>query len=280
MAVNSGRGRMGELLFWCSVTAYAVASGMIAINHFRPVAPASALVWWLVAVGWLFHGVVIGTAVYAGKEGLAVDLGPSLEVVAWVTGLLFLVGWRLRPQAARSVGLLLLPLMTLLLLISRLLANHHPVLRQMGDPVLITHFVLSMLAYGLFFIAALIALLGASQDHALRAKRLGGLFTALPPLGVLEEALFSMVRLGFFLLTLSILTGTLYIYQEKGVLITLTHKVIFTWATWVVFGILLLGRHFYGWRGRRAVRLTLAGTLFLLLSFWGVKFVSQVLLGR
>nr|NIM71467.1 hypothetical protein [Xanthomonadales bacterium]NIN60626.1 hypothetical protein [Xanthomonadales bacterium]NIN75978.1 hypothetical protein [Xanthomonadales bacterium]NIO14333.1 hypothetical protein [Xanthomonadales bacterium]NIP13019.1 hypothetical protein [Xanthomonadales bacterium] len=43
---------------------------------------------------------------------------------------------------------------------------------------------------------------------------------------------------------------------------------------------LLWGRLVRGWRGRLAVRLTLAGVAFLLLSYFGSKLVLEVLLHR
>ena len=43
---------------------------------------------------------------------------------------------------------------------------------------------------------------------------------------------------------------------------------------------LLGGRWLYGWRGRTAVRWTLAGFLALVLAYIGSKFVLEVILGR
>ena len=45
-------------------------------------------------------------------------------------------------------------------------------------------------------------------------------------------------------------------------------------------GVLLFGRWRYGWRGSVAVRLTLAGVVLLILSYFGTKLVLEVILGR
>ena len=50
--------------------------------------------------------------------------------------------------------------------------------------------------------------------------------------------------------------------------------------SWMVFGALLFGRWRYGWRGRRAIRLTLAAMALLLLAFFGSRFVLELLLHR
>jgi ABC-type uncharacterized transport system permease subunit len=47
-----------------------------------------------------------------------------------------------------------------------------------------------------------------------------------------------------------------------------------------VFAVLLAGHHFYGWRGRTAVRWTMSGFVFLLLAYLGTQFVLEVLLRR
>ena len=41
-----------------------------------------------------------------------------------------------------------------------------------------------------------------------------------------------------------------------------------------------MGRYIRGWRGRVAVRWTLAGFVLLLLAYVGTKFVLEVVLGR
>ncbi|MEF3192795.1 MAG: cytochrome c biogenesis protein CcsA, partial [Halothiobacillaceae bacterium] len=49
--------------------------------------------------------------------------------------------------------------------------------------------------------------------------------------------------------------------------------------SWAVFGGLLLGRAFLGWRGRTAVRWTLSGFGVLLLAYIGSKIVLEWVLG-
>ena len=48
----------------------------------------------------------------------------------------------------------------------------------------------------------------------------------------------------------------------------------------VLFAALLIGRRAYGWRGRIALRWTLAGFLVLMLAYVGSRFVSEFILGR
>jgi ABC-type uncharacterized transport system permease subunit len=58
------------------------------------------------------------------------------------------------------------------------------------------------------------------------------------------------------------------------------HKTVFVVLSWLIFGLLLAGRMLYGWRGRTALRWTLAGFLMLMLAYPGSRFVLEVVLGR
>ncbi len=269
---------MAHVLFWLVVAAYSVAAVLIVFNLLRGIMRPSVLSWWLVLAGWLGQMFPLAQRLVAAKGQLAVNLAASLELSALVMGLLYLIGWRIHRQAARPVGGILLPLMVITLLGSRLLPTAEPKLRAMSDPLLTSHLLLSLLAYGLLSIAVVLALMDAFQERALKTKHLGRLFTMLPPLGALEETLFLMVRMGFLLLTLSILSGGFYSHYQHGVVFHFSHKVVFSWATWLVFGTLLIGRYFQGWRGRRAARFTLWGYLLLVLAFLGVKFVYEIVL--
>jgi len=55
---------------------------------------------------------------------------------------------------------------------------------------------------------------------------------------------------------------------------------VFGIIAWCLFAALLVGRQIYGWRGRIALRWTLAGFLVLVLAYIGSKFVLEIILHR
>jgi len=141
------------------------------------------------------------------------------------------------------------------------------------------HVTFAILGYGVLTIAAVLAILLAFQEQALRNHRLdSSLIRALPPLTLTETLMFRLIGAGFVLLTLTLLSGVLFV--DNLFAQHLVHKTVLSIAAWIVFGVLLFGRWRWGWRGRRAVRLTLAGTLVLLLAFFGSKFVLELVLKR
>ena len=142
------------------------------------------------------------------------------------------------------------------------------------------HLALGMLAYGLFTIAALHALLMAVLERRLRGAAAAGPLAALPPLLTLERLLFSVILAGFVLLTLTLASGFVFSETLFGQAMKFSHKTLFAVISWLIFAALLVGRYLWGWRGRKALRWTLAGFATLLLAYVGSRFVLEVILGR
>lgn len=140
------------------------------------------------------------------------------------------------------------------------------------------HAAIALLAYSVLSLAALQALIVAAAEHGLRRHRGFRLLTALPPLSAMESLLFQLIGVGFALLTLTLLSGLLFIHDWMAQ--HLVHKTVLTVVSWLVFGVLLFGRWRFGWRGRQALRWTLSGMLVLLLAFFGSKFVLELILRR
>ncbi len=129
------------------------------------------------------------------------------------------------------------------------------------------HLALAMLAYGLFTIAALHAFLMTLMERRLHGGALIGPFTALPPLLTMERLLFRVILAGFVFLTLTLITGIAFSETLFGRAMKFDHKTLFAVISWLIFAALLCGRYFYGWRGRIALRWTLAGFVTLLLAY-------------
>jgi ABC-type uncharacterized transport system permease subunit len=174
-----------------------------------------------------------------------------------------------------------------------------PAPRESSGLAFRAHLALAMLAYSLFTIGAMHALLMALVERRLHRGRLfggkgeraaeltvpgvgplEGPLASLPPLLTLERLLFRILTLGFVLLALTLVTGAIYSEEVFGRALRLNHKTLFAILSCVIFGLLLAGRWRYGWRGRRALRWTLAGFVMLLLAYVGSRFVMEVILGR
>lgn len=139
------------------------------------------------------------------------------------------------------------------------------------------HILLSILAYGMITIAAASALVFSYSSYKLKHKKIGSSNTLMPPLETIDKLLFEIILVGQILLTASIASGFLFVENFFGQ--HLAHKTFFALISWFIFSILLAGHHFWGWRGARAMKLTIAGFIMLLLAYAGVKFVYEILQG-
>jgi ABC-type uncharacterized transport system permease subunit len=143
---------------------------------------------------------------------------------------------------------------------------------------LAVHVVLAVGSAGMFAIAAVLVVLLALQDAALRGGRSSGWLATLPPVESLERALFSVIAIGTAALTVAILAGLLFVTDLFAQ--HLIHKTVLAIVAWAIFACLLFGRWRFGWRGRKAARYTIAGFVVLALAYFGSKFVLETLLGR
>ena len=140
------------------------------------------------------------------------------------------------------------------------------------------HIITSVIAFGVLSIAGVYAVFVALIDHLLRKHSFNQLVQSLPALETLEGLLFHLIQAGFAVLTISLLTGLVYVDDLFGQ--HLAHKTILSIFAWLIFATLIWGRWKRGWRGRVAVRMTLAGIVLLLLSYFGSKLVLEVILDR
>jgi len=140
------------------------------------------------------------------------------------------------------------------------------------------HIAISVVAYTLLSFGALISGLIYVQDRALRRKSSAGWLSVLPPLVTMEQVLFTTIHAGVVLLTLSVFSGLIFV--DNVFAQHLVHKTVLSIIALVVFGVLLLGRWRFGWRGRKAIHWTLVGYGLLVLGYFGSRFVLEVLLER
>jgi ABC-type uncharacterized transport system permease subunit len=209
------------------------------------------------------------------SEGVNLGFYNTFSLTTWLIALLVLLAAFRQP--IENLAIAVLPLAAIALLMEHLFAADHLLGKRLTGEIQV-HIILSVLAYSMLGIAALQAVVIAIQDRQLRHKHPGGFMRALPPLQVMETLLFQIIAIGFILLTLSLLSGILYL--EDIFAQHLVHKTVLSIIAWLVFGILLWGRWQAGWRGRTAIRWTFAGFFLLLLAYFGSKLVLELILGR
>jgi len=233
-----------------------------------------------IAAGFTLTGVVLHT--WAEIQHWLIPVSPHISLLnvlslcALVTIAIPLSTYPLRKNLF-DTSLVALPLAIVILIAEWSLVA--PVLEISETAAGIkVHIITSVIAFGVLSVAGVYAVFVILIDHLLRRHSFNKLVQTLPALETLEELLFQLIRAGFVILTVSLVTGLIYVDDLFGQ--HLGHKTILSILAWFVFALLLWGRWKRGWRGRVAVRMTLAGIVLLLLSYFGSKLILEVVLQR
>ncbi|MGZ8187423.1 MAG: cytochrome C assembly family protein [Methylosarcina sp.] len=228
------------------------------------------LAWIAVAAHFLYIAMV-----FHENNGLSFSFFTMASLVAMIVVLLLLIATLNKP--VEKLGIVLFPIAALMLGLELNLSERpHPLQTynwQMG-----THIMTSIIAFSLLNIAALQALLLAFQDQQLKSHPPKRYIQSLPPLQTMESLLFQMLGAGLFFLTISLLSG--FIFIEDLFAQHLVHKTVLSILAWIIFSGLMLGRLWFGWRGQTAIKWTLFGFFSLLLAYFGSKLVLEIILHR
>lgn len=260
-------------LILCCYLGSAVTTG-IRLFWNNEIAPPRLLALGLGVGGLLFHALLLHDVIVTP---LGINLGffNMLSLVVWTVLAILLTSSATKP--VDNLGIALFPLAVIVVGLERSLPTYY---FMSQGPVwgIKLHILVSLLAYSILTLASMQALLLAIQDYHLHSHHPGGFIRALPPLQTMEELLFEMIGAGFFLLTLSLLSGFMFI--EDMFAQHLGHKTVLAVLGWLLFAILLWGRLRAGWRGRTAIVWTLSGFMVLMLAYFGSKAVLELILQR
>jgi ABC-type uncharacterized transport system permease subunit len=211
---------------------------------------------------------------------LNIGVGDAVSAIVWLTLAVYALSSLRQPVDALQA--LILPIAALAVLLP--LWQSAQTMQIAMSPLFLLHIALSLLAYALFTIAALHAGMMALFEKRLHAHAVNRAPANLPPLLTLERLLFSIIGIGFVLLTLALASGILFSEQVFGKPFSFSHftqhKTVFALLSWLTYAGLLAGRKRYGWRGRTAITWSLTGFAMLVLAYIGSKIVLQLLLGK
>ncbi|MEH6472329.1 MAG: cytochrome c biogenesis protein CcsA [Halopseudomonas sp.] len=254
-----------------SATLYLIA-GFIQATSLSGKRPARrSLVMMLGSGALALHTLAVYLILHPGN-GIQLGLLPVSSLIAWLVAGLVLLSCLRKPLESLFVGVF--PIAAIALLLAAIGPETAAPQQYSGGEI--AHILTSILAYSIFAIAALHALVLARQDHELKHHHTRGIIRALPPLQLMEQLLFEMIWLGLLLLSASLLTGVLFL--EDIFAQQLVHKTGLSVIAWAIYATLLWGRHQRGWRGTTAMRWALGGFGFLMLAYYGSKLALELVL--
>lgn len=252
---------------------YLLAGGLLArsVKAHGSDRPRGAIL--LAYLGVLIHGSLLFRAI-EGPGGLTIAITDSASLVGFVVAVT-------TSAVALRGGLAALPallwaLAGLLAVGTGLVSGFHEINGEQWQISL--HIAFAALAAGWLSVSAVIVLCLYFQNARLRQRGPLGVLALLPPVETLETALFRALGAGFAVLTLVLVTGAFFVHDLLAQ--HLLHKVTLAIVAWAVFGVLLIGRVRWGWRGRKALQFTTVGFVMLALAYFGSKFVLENVLGK
>lgn len=258
----------------CLLYIASLAAQLFALHEGQARTRALHLAKLLAPPALLLHLLSLASGVVSGN-GLDLGLFNAGSLFFWAIALLaYLASLRL---PLSNLLLIVYPL-TVVALLCALFLHVPNVARQQLNWGIGAHILLSILAYSILAIAAVQAAALGLLINRLKHRRLHGIVDLMPPLQTMESLLFRLIWTGEALLALAIATGAMFL--ENLFAQHLAHKTVLSIIAWLVFAILLWGRHRLGWRGVTAIKWTLAGFCLLILAYFGSKFVLELVLHR
>ena len=231
----------------------------------------------LVPVALVLHAALLYRSVLT-PEGLDLNVTNAISMLVWLTVLIYWLASLAFEGLSGMLGMMA-PVAFIAVGLAAVMPIHH-VVNYGGDAFFVLHFGVAMLAYSLFIVATVHALVMLAEEKWLHRGIMPPFLRTLPPLLVMEALLFRILLAAFVLLTLTVVSGVFFSEQLFGKPFQFNHKTVFAIISWFIFGGLLAGRYVRGWRGRTAVYWTVAGFTALMLAYVGSKAVLELILKR
>jgi cytochrome c-type biogenesis protein CcsB len=262
---------MDTVLLNLTALAYLIAAGSFFLYLFRG-ETAARLPTALLLLGFVIHSfALVGRFFQEGFAGVAV-MGYALLFYGWLmVGIYLLVQLKYR---LAILGGIIAPLAFLVsfsaFAIGRGASELPPALHTYWLPV---HVTLAFLGNAVLALAFGVSVIYLLQERHLKHKKITALMKRFPPLESLDRLNYILLVWGFPLMTLGIITGSLWAGIHWGNYWSWEPRQISSGIAWLLYGALLHARLTAGLRGKKAALLTMFGFCVVLVYFlWGDSF--------
>jgi cytochrome c-type biogenesis protein CcsB len=263
---------MHLILYYIAVVFYALGTLSHLIYIISLKNPFSRVGVWLLTIGLVIHTTALVFRYYAAGHLPITNLYESLGFFAWAILLVYIVA-NYRYQI-KVLGAFVAPVATILMILSLALPKEilplPPVLRSYWLPV---HALFAFLGDAVFALAFCVGVMYLIQERQIKVKKTSGLLVRLPSLEILDELNYRSLTIGFALLTVGIVTGSIWASYSWGSYWRWDPKETWSLITWFPYAALLHQRLAIGWRGKKAAMMAIIGFLVVLFTFLGVNLV-------
>ena len=128
-----------------------------------------------------------------------------------------------------------------------------------GGPVMWVLVVLALLGYAALCLTCVAGIMYLIQERELKSKKPRAFYYRLPPLGTLDELSYRTMAVGFALITLGLIAGSVWGFVEWGTRWVVDSKIVLAFVTWAIYLAMIFARWTIGWRGRKAAYAAIVG---------------------
>lgn len=198
----------------------------------------------------------------------------AVSFFAWcVTVGFFSFRWRYGVKNLGTfVAVLISALMTVAAFSSPQIRELPPALQSNWLPI---HASIALAADAFLALAFCGGIMYLLQEREIKRRRFGIFYERLPSLEALDNLNQHCLAIGFPLLTLGIITGSIWAKQAWGAYWQWDPKETWSLITWLLYAALLHFRFTMGWRRRRAAIMSVIGFAAALFTLWGVSFLLE-----
>ena len=233
---------------------------------------------WVTGLGFLAHTAAI---VLRWVESYRLGIGhaplsnmyESLVFFAWTVILLYLIiEWRTKN---RTLGAFVAPLAFLAMAYASFSTDNaiKPLVPALKSNWLISHVITCFFGYAAFGLSFGLSIMYLLKRLDSRDKH-NMFLNLIPGKGILEDLNYQMVVIGFLMLTLGIITGSVWAHSAWGSYWTWDPKETWSLITWLIYAAVIHSRLVRGWQGKKIAILCLIGFTCVLFTYFGVNYLA------
>ncbi len=199
----------------------------------------------------------------------------SLIFFSWTVMLLYLiVEWRTKNK---TLGAFVTPLAFLAIAYASFSPdiNSHiqPLIPALKSNWLISHVITCFFGYAAFGLSFALSIMYLIKG--LDKKGSKGIFVKLvPDQEILDDLNYQMIVIGFLMLTLGIITGSVWAHSAWGTYWSWDPKETWSLITWLIYASIIHSRMVRGWRGKKIAIFSIIGFCCVLFTYFGVNYLA------
>ncbi len=255
-----------------------IASGLAIISAMKGrEGKASSLLRWPILIGLVLQALALHGEMFH-PDAVHFGFGYAVAETCFFAVIILLIEtWIHRLHGQFGIVLCLAGLGTLM----PLLFPGNEIVATEWTPIFRWHLFFAIAGYAFMFVAVVQAMVIGAQNRRLKEPREDDakmdFLDSMPGLVVMERIFFRIVAVGFVCITATIVLGSLATHEAYNTWLHLDHKTVLTWISWFIFGILLLGRYFAGWRAKTALTWFWVGVVLFCIAYFGYSLTHELL---